>query len=486
MTNPSKPTIVPPRRVRLSKRHLPGLVTVLTLTAVAAMPLSSASGAARKTVKTKTVKAKTVKAKPKTTLAVPADFDVRFAQDAQAVTAGDTATYTLDVLPSKTFQGAVVFDFANLTDRFTGRVTAQTPTRLRLDITVPPFANTNSGVFILRGRSGNVTKEALFRLNVTARPQPTTTTAAPSASSTVAPQFTLAATDTTRTVAPGSAAQYPVAVNRLAGFAGTVDLRVDGLPTGVNATFAPNPTDGATTLTVTPSATTPSGSYLLSVVGSAGSTTRAVAVQLVLRRVGDFSLGLAPTSVTIPAGNDAVAAVNVVPLAGSTSPFAPDVTFTATGLPLTAGVLFDPNPSNGLTTMRVQTTPATATGTYKVTLTGASGSFAHSVVLTVVVDKGTVGGFAISATPTSATATPGKSASYAIAITPSGGFSSTINFAVRNLPPFTSATVVQQSATQATLTVTTSATTPAGSFPLQITGTAGSLSATVQVDLVVA
>ena len=466
-----------------SRRALTGLVAVLTLGCLGATPLASSSAATRKTAKPAKSK---VKPKPKVTLAIPADFDVRFVQDAQAVTAGETATYTLDVLPSKTFQGAVVFDFANLTDRFTGRVIAQSATRLRLDITVPPFANTNSGVFILRGRSGDTTKEALFRLNVTARPQPTTTTAPPSASTTVAPQFTLAATDTTKTVAPGAAAQYAIAVNRSGGFAGTVDLRVDGLPTGVNAVFAPTPTDGASALTVTPSATTPSGSYLLSVIGQAGSTTRAVAVQLIIRRIGDFSLSLAPTAVTIPAGNDAVAAVNVIPLAGSTSAFAPDVTFTATGLPTAAGVLFDPNPSNGLTTMRVQTSAAAPSGTYKVTLTGTSGSFVHSVVLTVVVEKGTVGGFGISATPTSAPVAPGAAATYTVAITPSGGFSSTINFAVKNLPPFATATVTQQTAAQATISVATSAATPMGNFPLQITGTSGSLSATVQVSLVVA
>ena len=462
------------------KRMLAGFVAVLALGGLAVSSMPPATATAKKTVK------KTVKPKPKVTLAVPADFDVQFVQDAQAVTAGDTATYTLDVLPSKTFQGAVVFDFANLTDRFTGRVVAQTATRLRLDITVPPFANTNSGVFILRGRSGDITKQALFRLNVTARPQATTTTAAPSASTTAAPQFTLAATDTTRTVAPGAAAQYAITVNRAGGFAGNVDLRVDGLPTGVNAVFAPTSTDAASTLTVTPSATTPSGSYLLSVIGQAGSTTRAVAVQLVIRRVGDFSLTLAPTSVTIPAGNDAVAAVNVVPLAGSTSAFAPDVTFTATGLPSDAGVLFDPNPSNGLTTLRVRTTATVSNGSYKVTITGTSGTFSHSVVLTVVVEKGTVGGFGISATPTSASVAPGASATYIVAITPSGGFNSSITFAVKNLPPFATATVTQQSASQATISVATSATTPAGTFPLQITGTSGTLSATVQVGLVVA
>jgi uncharacterized membrane protein len=466
-----------------TRSTLAGLVAVLTLGALATTSVAPSMAATKKTTK---AKAK-AKAKPKVTLAIPADFDVRFVQDAQAVTAGETAVYTLDVLPSKTFQGAVVFDFANLTDRFTGRVVAQTATRLRLDITVPPFANTNSGVFILRGRSGNITKEALFRLNVTARPQAPTTTAAPSSSgTTVAPQFTLSAAETTKTVAPGTAAQYAITVNRTGGSSGNVDLRVDGLPTGVTAAFAPASTDGASTLTVTPSATTPSGSYLLSVVGQAGSTTRAVAVQIVIRRVADFTLALAPTSVTIPAGNDAVAAVNVVPIPGSTSPFAPDVTFTATGLPADAAALFDPNPSNGLTTMRVRTSAAAATGSYKVTVTGTSGTFSHSVVLTVVVEKGNVGGFGISATPNSASVAPGATATYTVAITPSGGFNSTITFAVKNLPPFTTATVTQQSASQATIAVATSSTTPAGTFPLQITGTSGSLSATVQVGLVVA
>ena len=149
-------------------------------------------------------------------------------------------------------------------------------------------------------------------------------------------------------------------------------------------------------------------------------------------------------------------------------------------------MLFDPNPSNGLTTLRVRTAATVVNGTYKVTITGTSGTISHSVTLTVIVEKGTVGGFGISATPTSASVAPGASATYNVAITPSGGFNSSITFAVKNLPPFTTVTVTQQSASQATISVATSATTPAGTFPLQITGTSGTLSATVQVGLIVA
>ena len=119
-------------------------------------------------------------------------------------------------------------------------------------------------------------------------------------------------------------------------------------------------------------------------------------------------------------------------------------------------------------------------------ITGTSASVARSIVLTVVVEKSTVGGFAISALPPSATVAPGAEVTYNVTIAPGGGFSSTIGFQVKGLPPFATASVVSQTPTSVVVKVSTGITTPTGSFPLQITGTAGSLSATVQVGLVVA
>lgn len=415
---------------------------------------------------------------------VPVDFGIRFIQDAQAVTAGETATYTFDISSSSSFRGIVVFDLPNLTDRFTGRIVTESASRGRLEITVPPFATTNSGVFLLRGRGGALQREAGFRLNVTARPVVTTTTVAPTASTTVAPQFTLVPDVLSRSGAPGEQQQFGVTVNRIGGFSGAVDFRLDGLPAGASSSFSPSPTTQSTVLYVTPSAATPSGTYLLSVVGQAGSTTRATAVLLVVRRTGDFALGLAPLSVTVPAGNDAVAAVNVLPRPGTV--FAPDVAFTATGLPSGASVIFDPNPSNGLTTIRVRTQPSTPVGTSKITIVGRSASVTRTIVMSLVVEKSTVGGFAIAAQPESATVAPGADTTYNVAIAPSGGFSSSITLQVKGLPPFATATVVSQTATSANIKVSTGITTPTGSFPLQLSGTAGNLSATVQVTLVVA
>ena len=446
----------------------------LMLTTVAETRSASAATKSRRRV--------TVKPKAK----VPVDFGIAFVRDAQDVTAGETATYTFDTSASSSFRGIVVFDLPNLTDRFTGRVISESASRGRLEITVPPFATTNSGVFVLRGRGGGLDRQAAFRLNVTARPVATTTTAPPSVSTTVAPQFTLVPEVLTRSSAPGEQQQFGVVVNRIGGFSGPVNFRLEGLPAGATSSFSPSPTTQSTVLYVSPSAATPSGTYLLSIVGEAGSTTRATAVVLVVRRTGDFALGLAPLSVTVPAGNDAVAAVNVLPRAGSGTPFAPDVTFTANGLPTGATVVFDPNPSNGLTTIRIRTQATTPVGARKITITASSGTVARAIVLNLVIEKSTVGGFGISAQPQSATVAPGAETTYNVSIAPSGGFSSTISMQVKGLPPFATATVTSQTPTSATIKVTTAITTPTGSFPLQISGTAGSLSATVQVALVLA
>ncbi len=464
------------------------MAVMVVFTLLSTVVGTDSASAAKKRVKRK-APVRTTVTNPSTASPVPADFNMQFVQDSQSVTAGDTAQFTFDVTSSATFVGAIVFDLPNLTDKFTGRVIPESATRVRLEINVPPFANTNSGVFVLRGRSGDFTRQAMFRLNVTARPVPTTTTTTPpptpsSTAPSIPAQFTLKPNDISRSAAPGEQQQYNVSIDRSGGFAGSVDLRVDGLPTGTTASFSPNPTTAGTVLYVTPSATTPSGTYLLIIVGQAGTTTRAAAVQLVVRRTGDFTLGLAPNSVTVPAGNDVVSAVNVVPRP-VTSPVAPVVAFSAAGLPAGAVVVFDPNPSNGLTTVRVRTAPSTPVGTYKVTINGTSATFSHSIVLTVVIDKSTVGGFGITANPISATVAPGADTTYTLAIIPSGGFSSAITFVVRNLPPFAIFSVASQTATTATIKVSTGLTTPTGTFPLQITGTAGALAATVEVALVV-
>lgn len=429
-----------------------------------------------------------------------ANFNVRINGDAKSVTAGQTAVYNVNVSRSTGLSGTVVFDLPNLTERFTGRIIAETSSQVRLEITVPPIANTNSGVFILRGRRGNLTRQALFRLNVEALPiatVPPTTLPPPSASTTIAPQFTIAPSVLLQTGPPARTFQYGINVNRSAGFVGPVDLRVDGLPSGATANFSPNPTTAGSVLYVTTGPNTPSGTYILSVVATAGSTQRFAAVQLSVVRVGDFSLALAPNSVSAPAGNDIVTAVNVFALIGQkpiivppagTVLTAPDVTFLAVGLPQGSTAVFDPNPSNGLTSLRIRTSATTPAGSYNLRVIGASGSFNHSVTLRMQVlslTKSPVGGFGLIGAPSVASVNPGMATNFSVTIVPNGGFNSPIDFTARNLPPFATATFVRGPGNSVLMQVLTSPTTPSGTWPVLITGTSGPLSATIQVSLVV-
>jgi hypothetical protein len=95
--------------------------------------------------------------------------------------------------------------------------------------------------------------------------------------------------------------------------------------------------------------------------------------------------------------------------------------------------------------------------------------------------------FSISASPSSQTVLAGGSTSYTATMTPSGGFSDSVNLAVGGLPSgasgsFNTNPITGGSGTS-TLNVTTSGSTPAGNYTVTITGTSGSFSHSTTVTL---
>lgn len=109
---------------------------------------------------------------PRTTAgAVPADFALRFLQDARTVTAGENVTYAVRVKPAGHFTGTVVFELPNITDGLTARlIPGATAYEWTLQISVPASVSANSRVFVLRGTSGPLVRTAQFRLTVNSAP----------------------------------------------------------------------------------------------------------------------------------------------------------------------------------------------------------------------------------------------------------------------------------------------------------------------------
>src|SRR5207248_7767593 len=97
--------------------------------------------------------------------------------------------------------------------------------------------------------------------------------------------------------------------------------------------------------------------------------------------------------------------------------------------------------------------------------------------------------FSLSATPLSNNTSPGGSANYTMNTAASGGFNGSVSFSVSGLPQGASASFNPASITgsgTSTMTVSTSASTPLGAYPLTITATSGNLTHTTSVSLVVA
>jgi hypothetical protein len=96
--------------------------------------------------------------------------------------------------------------------------------------------------------------------------------------------------------------------------------------------------------------------------------------------------------------------------------------------------------------------------------------------------------FALTATPASQSVTAGNSTSYTATVTPSGGYTGTVTFSVSGLPAGASGTFTPASVTtsgSSTLAITTTTAVAAGTYPLTISGTDGTLTHTASVSLVV-
>jgi hypothetical protein len=304
------------------------------------------------------------------------------------------------------------------------------------------------------------------------------------------PDFALATTPASQTVAAGAGTSYTTTVTASGGFNGTVNFSVSGLPTGATGTFNPTSvnTSGSTTLSVTTSGTTPAGSYPLTITGTSGSIVHTNSVTLVVNAVAtpDYSISATPASQTVTQGAGTSYTATVTPSGGFTG----TVTFSYSGLPTGAAATFNPTSvtTSGNTTMSVTTSTTTPAGSYVVTITGTSGTLTHSTTVTLVVNAVSTADFTVTATPASRSIVQGASTTYTATVTPSGGFTGSVAMSVTGLPTGATPTFAPTSVTTSgtsTLTVRTTGSTVAGTYPLTIKGTNGTKVRTASVTLVI-
>jgi len=134
------------------------------------------------------------------------------------------------------------------------------------------------------------------------------------------PGFTLSASPASMSVAQGGSGTSTISVSGVGGFTGTVTLAATGLPNGVSANFAPGSTAGTQVLTLTATASAPitSGAVTITVTGTSASLSATTTVDLSVIAEpgvapgsgGTTSLTVTPGATTGNTGTISVAGIN--------------------------------------------------------------------------------------------------------------------------------------------------------------------------------
>jgi hypothetical protein len=166
-----------------------------------------------------------------------------------------------------------------------------------------PAVVTSPGVSTLNVVNAVTTPPGNYPIVITASsgPQSVSTTVTVAVTS-----FSLAATPASQSVISGNPVSYAVTVTALNGFTGSVALSMVGLPAGAAATFNPPTVSGAgsSTLTITTGpATTPSGSFAMSIMGTSGAFTTTAAVTLVTTELSTVRVNCGGPAYTDSHGN---------------------------------------------------------------------------------------------------------------------------------------------------------------------------------------
>jgi hypothetical protein len=292
--------------------------------------------------------------------------------------------------------------------------------------------------------------------------------------------FSLSASPASQTVTQGNSTSYTITINPSNGFTDSVNLSVSGLPAGATPTFTPDPAANTSSLSITTTGTTPTGTYPLTVTGTDGALTHTTGITLVVNPPPNFSLSASPASQTVTQGNSTSYTITINPSNGFTG----GVTLKITGLPSGAIGSFSSNPATSKSTLKVNTGANTLGGSYPLIITGTNGTLSQTTSVTLVVN--TPPDFSLNASPSTETISSGGTAQYTISLTRIGGFTGNVTLKASGLPSGATATFSSNpTGSTATMSVTVPTTRKSYSKSLTITGSSGHLSHSTAVTLLV-
>jgi len=314
--------------------------------------------------------------------------------------------------------------------------------------------------------------------------------------------FTLFANPTLLTITQGSSTSTTLTVSGINGFTGFVNFTAYAVGPGPGlqesfspltitlSTSAPNAT---AVMTVTASPSTTLGSYVITINGisysSGNLTLHSITISATVLAKPDFSISSSPSPLKVQAGTSAGFKVTLMSLNGFSGMVQIYSTTSASGATISPNQ-YDASLSAGGTNdtgFSISTTRATPPGTYTITLTGNSTIGSHVASITLVVTP--PADFSLTANPAGLIIVSGASAASTISISPFNGFTAPVSLNATGQTGFTasfSVNPIMGGSGTSTLNIAVASSVSAGSYILTVTGSSGSISNTVTLNVTVA
>ena len=254
--------------------------------------------------------------------------------------------------------------------------------------------------------------------------------------------FSLSVDRDLATVDPGAAQTYTVTVTGGTGFSSAVTLGVADLGPDFTPTFVPpavTPTPGnpnpTSVLTLTASATVAPGRDDFSITGTSADLIRSLPAAIVVNSPPGFALSVQPRTANLTPGGSGTYTVTV----SRQGEFSSEISLSTRDLgsdftPTFVPPAVTPTPENprptSVLTLTASDTVSPVTDPF--TITGTSGEISASTAATVVVaDSSGVPDFTLSVAPADLlNVLQGRSESFTVEVTRSGGFSRTVDLSV--------------------------------------------------------
>jgi len=387
-----------------------------------------------------------------------------------SVTQGSSATDTVSVADVTPFSGSVTLAASGLPSGVTAAFGTNPATGSSvMTLTASSTATVGTSTITITGTSGALTETTSFALTVVAK---------------TPPSFKLAPSSSTLSVSQGSRATDTVTVTDVGGFTGSVALSASGLPSGVTAAFATNPTTGSSVMTLTASSTAPVGTSTVTITGTSGTLTAStsIALTVAINTPPSFTLASSASTISVTQGSSATDTITVTGLGG----FSGSVTLAASGLPTGVAATFGTNPATGSSMLTLTASSSATLGAATVTITGTSGTLTALTAIAITVSAKPTPTFTLAPSVPAISIAEGLSATNTITVTDLNGFTGSVTLAASGLPSGVNAVFATNPATGSSLlTLAASSTAKIGTATVTITGTSSTLTASTTIVLTI-